>query len=153
MDLNITFIIAGFIIILLLAWSGSLASDFQNLVHRIARMLFFSLLILSPILSQAQWQFAKYQSIDTLCCDDEDGDECYFTIIAGNASGLFAITPCSGVIKVDTAAYASFVRSRTFTLTFAASDPQKNVRKRVYKIQLLKNAAGIKQRPVVTYVP
>ena len=152
MPLNIPFLICGFAIIILLAWSSSIASDIQKLIHRVIRLLFFTVLIFAPMLSTAQWQAGKYQAIDTLYCDDPEKDECYFSIASGNSDGFFAVTPCSGIVKVDTAVYASFARSRTFTIAFAASDPQRNIRKKVYKIKLIKNASGIKQRPIITPV-
>jgi hypothetical protein len=110
------------------------------------------LLILVSMSSFAQFQDAKYKPLFQLQAFDPEGDECYFTITAGNSAGYFGITPCTGIVKVDTMAYETFIRQKTFNITFACTDPQKNTSKTIRKIVLKKDAQGIKTF-IVTTVP
>lgn len=108
------------------------------------------ILFLLPLFAHAQWQAGKYESICTIECLDPEGDEVYFTITAGNSAGYFQIQPCSGIIQVDTIAYTTFLRQRTFTLTFACTDTQKNTSKQQRKITLKKDASGNRLTPFIS---
>jgi hypothetical protein len=83
---------------------------------------------------------------------DPEGEEVYWVITAGNTQKFFSITPCSAVIKVDSMAYNSFIRQKTFYITFKASDPQGNYSKTVRKIILKKTSSGVKVAPEIYFV-
>lgn len=106
-------------------------------------------MLFAPLLSFAQWQAGKYQSICVIEAQDPEGDEIYFTITAGNSTGYYQITPCTGVVQVDTLAYNAFIRQKTWTITITCYDPQKNYSKKVIKITLRKDAQGNKLTPIV----
>jgi len=112
----------------------------------------FLLLLISLQLS-AQFNAGKYQDIHVMECTDQDGDEVYWTITAGNTDKFYQILPCSGLLQVDTMAYTKFLRQKTWTLTVACTDPQKNMAKSVYKVTLKKTSAGVKLPPVIIPYP
>ena len=97
-----------------------------------------------------QFNPAKYWNVGSIYAADPDiGDEeIVWSITAGNTSGYFVILPCSGLVRVDTAAYATFVTQKTYTLTFKVTDIEKNYVKTTRKV-LLKKVNGIKQPPVM----
>jgi hypothetical protein len=106
-------------------------------------------LLLVSMQLAAQFNAGKYQDIHVMECTDQDGDEVYFTITAGNTDGFYQILPCSGLLQVDTLAYTKFLRQKTWTLTIACTDPRKYTDKSVYKVTLKKTAAGVKLDPVI----
>lgn len=97
-----------------------------------------------------QFNPAKYWNVGSIYAADPDlGDEeIVWSITSGNTSGRFVILPCSGLVRVDTLAYDSFITQKTFTLTFKVSDPEGNYVKTTRKV-LLKKINGIKQTPVM----
>lgn len=88
--------------------------------------------------ASAQFNAAGFRDVKSIECIDEDGDEVYFTITAGNTGGYFQILPVSGMLQVDTMAYTSFIRQRTWYITVGCTDPQKNTGRSKYKIVLKK---------------
>lgn len=92
-------------------------------------------LILFPILLSAQ----KYTPIARIEATDPEGTEVVWKITAGDPAHYFVISPCSGVIKVDTMVYGTFTRQRTFTITFTATDETGLSSKTVRKITLYKS--------------
>lgn len=99
-------------------------------------LIILTLLLASPALSQ--YNPARWQTVDTITYQDDDNDENYLIITAGNTSKLWQIYPCSGVLQVDTAAFDTFTRSRTFYLTIKATDAAGIYSKRVAKAVLTK---------------
>ena len=93
------------------------------------------LLILFPILLSAQ----KYTAFARLEATDPEGSEVTWKIVAGDPAHYFVITPCTGVIKVDTLVYGTFTRQRTFTITFTATDETGLSSRTTRKITLYKN--------------
>lgn len=108
------------------------------------------ILLVLPLLSFGQFNPFKYWDCGSVYAADPDlGDEqIVWSITAGNTSGYFVILPCSGLVRVDTAAYATFVTQKTYTLTFKVTDIEKNYVKTTRKV-LLKKVNGIKQPPVM----
>jgi len=113
------------------------------------KKIFFVLFLMLSVSVSAQFNAGKYQNLGTAVCNDPDGDEAYFTITAGNTDQYFQIFPCSGLIQVDTNAYTKFLRQKTWSITIACTDPQKNIARSVYKITLRKSATGIKLSPII----
>lgn len=97
----------------------------------------------------AQFDLGKYENLGTVVCTDDDGDEVYFTITAGNTDKYFQVYPCSGLLQVDTIAYTKFIRQKTWYITIGCTDPQKNTARSVYKVTLRKSATGIKLTPII----
>ena len=110
-------------------------------------------LLLVSMQLAAQFNAGRYQDIHIMECTDQDGDEVYWTITAGNTDKFYQILPCSGLLQVDTVAYTKFPRQKTWTLTIACTDPQKNTAKSVYKVTLKKTPAGVKLPPVIIPYP
>ena len=96
------------------------------------------ILLIATLPTFGQYNQARWQSVDTITYQDEDNDENYFTITAGNTSKLWQIYPCSGILQVDTSAFGTFTRSRTFYLTIKATDAAGIYTKRVAKAVLTK---------------
>lgn len=96
------------------------------------------LLILLPLLTFAQFNPERWQTVDTIYYQDQDGDENYLTISAGNTSGMFQIMPCSGILQCDTAAWAPVIRSKTYYLTIKATDASGLTVRKVAKVVLTK---------------
>ena len=113
------------------------------------KAIFFLCILAFSVQVSAQFNAGKYETLGTAVCTDDDGDEVYFTITAGNTDKYFQILPCSGLLQVDTIAYTKFLRQKTFYITIACTDPQKYVDKDVYKITLRKSATGIKLSPII----
>lgn len=113
------------------------------------KKLLFILLLL-PLFSLGQFNPAKYWNVGSIYAADPDlGDEqIVWSITAGNTLKYFVILPCSGLVRVDTTAYNSFITQKTFTITFKVADPEGNYTKTTRKI-LLKKANGVKQPPVM----
>ena len=110
----------------------------------------FIILLFLPILGFGQFNPAKYWNVGSIYAADPDlGDEeIVWSITAGNSAGYFVILPCSGLVRVDTLAYNSFITQKTFTLTFKVADPEGNYVKTTRKV-LLKKVNGVKQTPVM----
>lgn len=111
--------------------------------------LLIAILCLS-ISAEAQFQPGKYQSIFGISALDPDsGPEVTYSISAGNTGKYFIIMPCSGIVKVDTAAYSSFTTQRTWNLKLKAADPEGNFEKKTWKVMLRKTKQGLKLDPVI----
>jgi len=80
----------------------------------------------------------RWKTLDTITYNDPENDEQYLIITAGNTSKLWQIYPCSGVLQIDTTAFGTFIRSRTFYLTIKATDAAGLSTKRVAKAVLTK---------------
>ena len=104
-------------------------------------LLFF--LLLPLIISAQKVRVGQLQAVDP------EGEEVYWLITAGNTGGYFSITPCSGVVQMDSTAYNAFVTQKTWTVTFKATDPEGLYSKTVRKI-VVKKSRGIKQPPVMS---
>jgi hypothetical protein len=96
------------------------------------------ILILLPMLTAAQFNPEKWQTVDTITYQDPEQDENYFTITAGNTAKHFQIYPCSGVFQIDTNAFNLFTRSKTYYITIKATDASGLFNKRVAKVVLTK---------------
>lgn len=96
------------------------------------------LLILLPILTAAQFNPEKWQTIDTITYQDPENDENYFVITAGNTAKHFQIYPCSGILQIDTNAFNLFTRSKTYYLTIKVTDASGLYAKKVAKVVLNK---------------
>jgi hypothetical protein len=105
----------------------------------------FLIFLLLPLLSFSQSKI----SIGRLEAVDPEGEEVYWTITAGNTGGYFSITPCSGIVKMDTLAYDVFITQKTWTITFKATDPQGLYSKTVRKI-VVKKLGGVKLPPTIS---
>jgi DNA-binding beta-propeller fold protein YncE len=102
---------------------------------RLKTLLF--LILLSTV---APAQIRKYfEPIGQVKATDGDGDEFYFTIPAGNTARFFAVSPCSGVILMDTTVRSTFKLSRTFYITFKTTDTYQYTDTQKIKIQVKKN--------------
>jgi len=99
------------------------------------------ILLILPLLAAAQ-----FKPIAHLEANDPDGTEVTWKITAGDPAGYFHITPCSGVIKLDSSVYSTFTRQRTFTITFTCTDETGLSSKTIRKITLYKT----KQPDIVT---
>jgi hypothetical protein len=99
-------------------------------------LIILILLLQKPALSQ--YNPARWQTVDTITYQDPENDEQYLIITAGNTSKLWQIYPCSGVLQVDTNAWNTFIRQRTFYLTIKATDAAGLSTKRVVKAVLTK---------------
>jgi len=87
------------------------------------------LLLLLTVAVYPQVYLSRYiHSFNLVATDQDVGDETYWVISAGNVNSadghgkVFLIVPCSGEVKVDTLVYTTFVRQKTFTLSFKATD-------------------------------
>lgn len=107
------------------------------------RKLLFLLILLPSLI------YAQRIPVGRLEAVDPEGQEIYWVITAGNTLKYFSITPCSGIVEVDTTAFTTFVTQRTFTITFKATDPQGLYSKTVRKI-VLKKVDGIRQKPFLS---
>lgn len=113
------------------------------------RIFILLALLLAPVFSMPQFNPGKYWVVGIVQASDEDaGSELVYSITAGNTGGYFAIMPCQGIVKVDTAAYATFTLQRTWNLTIKISDMEGNYRKTVGKV-VLKKVKGVKVIPIV----
>jgi len=112
------------------------------------KLIFIFLLL--PLIGFAQFNPAKYFDCGSIYAYDPDlgNEEIVWSITAGNASGYFVILPCSGLVRVDTSAYETFITQKTYTLTFKITDIEKNYVKTTRKV-LLKKVNGIKQPPLM----
>jgi hypothetical protein len=90
------------------------------------------------MLCPAQFNPERWKTVDTITYQDEDMDENYLVITAGNTSKLWQIYPCSGILQVDTNAFNLFVTQKTYYLTIKATDAAGKYAKRVAKIVLTK---------------
>jgi hypothetical protein len=108
------------------------------------------ILCLLPLLCSAQFNPNKYWDVAFVKGSDEDAgnSELVYSITAGNPDKYFVILPCSGVVKVDTAIYKTFVTSKTTYLTIKVADVEGNYVKTVGKV-VLKKINGIKVKPTV----
>jgi hypothetical protein len=108
------------------------------------------LLFLIPLISFAQFNPGKYWQCGFVKATDQDAGnkELVYSITAGNTGSYFKITPCTGIVKVDTAAYTTFTLQRTWTLTIKSADMEGNYVKTTGKI-VLKKVGGIKVKPTV----
>ena len=118
--MSITLIIIGFLVVFLLAYSGSLPRDVQML-KRFLRSLFVAGFVVLPAATQAQY-WGKFEPVCSIKAHDPDtlAKEVYFTIAAGNSDKTFVITPCTGQLQADTSVYKTFTRSKTYYLTCRA---------------------------------
>lgn len=108
------------------------------------------MLILLPVFVLAQFEPGKYWNVGFVQATDQDaGSELVYTITAGNTGKYFVVTPCSGIVKVDTLAYTSFTYSRTWHLTIKASDMEGNFVKTTGTV-ILRKVKGIKVIPTIT---
>jgi len=112
-----------------------------------SKLLF--LFVLLSLLASAQFNPGKYWPVGFVQASDEDaGSELVYSITAGNTGGYFVVMPCQGIVKVDTAAYATFTLQRTWNLTIKVTDMEGNYIKTTGKV-VLKKVKGIKVKPTV----
>jgi len=108
------------------------------------------ILTLGSFFASSQIYPDRYQLIGSVRATDDDNDELGWSITAGNTDKFFIITPCSGVIKVDTIAYNSFLRQRTWTITIRATDPYNAIDISKRKVILKKSATGVHLPPYLS---
>lgn len=145
-DLNYTLIVVALLVIFLLANSGNNI----NLIRKILRLIILVVVLLvSSSPTQAQFNPGKYWQVGFVQATDQDaGSELVYTITAGNTGSYFKITPCSGILTVDTAAYTTFTLQRTWYITVKSADMEGNFVKTTGKI-VLKKVAGVKVKPTL----
>jgi hypothetical protein len=108
------------------------------------------LLFLIPLISFAQFNPGKYWQCGYVNATDPDAGnkELVYSITAGNTGSYFKITPCSGILKVDTAAYTTFKFQRTWYITIKSADMEGNYVKTTGKV-ILKKVNGLNIKPTI----
>ena len=115
-----TFVIIGFILVMLLAGSHFVQPAIQQTIKRIGRMILV-LAFLIPVMG-----YAQTKNVGTVKASDYDpGQTITYSITAGNTGSYFAIDSKTGLVTVKLTAYNTFTRQRTFTLTVKVSDDGK----------------------------
>lgn len=104
-------------------------------------LIILILLLLKP--AQSQFNPGKFLTLGTIEATDPDSGEVVYSISAGNSAGWFVITPCSGIVKVDTNVYNSIATQRTYYLKIRVTDMEKNHTKTIWRV-VLKKSNGIK---------
>ena len=106
--------------------------------------------LLFPLIVSAQFNPDKYWRVGALhdTLPDWGDEQVTWTIYSGNTGSYFVTLPCSGILKVDTMAYNSFVTSKTWTLKIKCTDPTGKYSYATRKV-LLKKINGVKQKPIM----
>ena len=119
----------------------------------LSKIIIVVLLIFCSNITFGQFIFPTTKKIDIakINVNDPENSEVTLSIVSGNTGKYFSITPCSGIIRVDTLAYSAFVYRKTWIIKFKATDEDGYFSYMEYTFVLKKDGAGNKFPPVYTY--
>jgi hypothetical protein len=103
---------------------------------------------------QAQFIHPTTKKIDIvkIKATDPEGKEVILSVYSGNTGKYFSISPCGGIIRVDTSAYSAFIYKKTWRIKFKGIDEDGNFSFMTYVIVLKKDRTGNKFFPTYTFI-